>query len=212
MFGKKSKTSNIIGTAKGIIYNKYVLYVVFLAALFDLLYSAVKEDYTYCILFVLVGFLVAFFNKNMTVILTLTIAISTILRNLMRGTGVNVEGFDEEPDLVSLSAEKASGKGSDKVEGSTVDKDKKKVTTPPSKPDTNNALATESPKKTQAALMTSLKDQALDLQEAQQKIIKGFEKIEPYMDKAESLIGSIQETATTIQGMRSQQGFKNKLS
>jgi len=192
MFGKSLKKPNIIGTAKGIIYNKYVLYVVFLAALVDLLYSAVREDYTYCILFVLVGFLVAFFNKNMTVILTLTIAVSTILRNLIRGNEVNVEGFDAEDPEIPEGAKKK--KTANKPE-------------PEPEPESTNieksgSKATETPKKTQTALMNSLKDQALDLQEAQQKIIKGFEEIEPYMNQAESLIDSIQNTALTIQDMR----------
>jgi hypothetical protein len=189
MFGKSLKKPNIIGTAKGIIYNKYVLYVVFLAALVDLLYSAVREDYTYCILFVLVGFLVAFFNKNMTVILTLTIAVSTILRNLIRGNEVKVEGFDsEEPDKLAGTTPKKKTTKKEEVE-----------TTDEEKPGSN---ATETPKKTQTALMNSLKNQALDLQEAQQNIIKGFEEIEPYMNQAESLIDSIQNTALTIQDMR----------
>ena len=189
MFGKSSKKNNILRTAKGIIYNKYVLYVVFFAALVDLLYSAVREDYTYCILFVLVGFLVAFFNKNMTVILTLTVAVSTILRNLIRGNEVNVEGLtgevDEEPD-----------------EEPTKKKTTKKDAFESAKKVMPESKATESPKKTQTALMNSLKDQALDLQEAQQNIVKGFEEIEPYMNKAESLIDSIQDTALTIQSMR----------
>jgi hypothetical protein len=172
MFGKNLKKSNIMGTAKGIIYNKYVLYVVFLAALIDLLYSAVKEDYTYCILFVLVGFLVAFFNKNMTVILTLTIATSTILRNLIRGTGVNVEGFEEEQDKKSA------------------------------KKDASESMVVKPETTTPAATMDKLKNDAFELQDAQKQIINGFEKIEPYMDKAEALIESIQETAESIQAMR----------
>ena len=188
MFGKNLKKSNIMGTAKGIIYNKYVLYVVFLAALIDLLYSAVKEDYTYCILFVLVGFLVAFFNKNMTVILTLTIATSTILRNLIRGTGVNVEGFEEEQDKKSAKKDASE---------SMVVKPETTTTTTPSSTTTPLTKPT-----TPAATMDKLKQDAVELQDAQKQIINGFEKIEPYMDKAEALIESIQETAESIQAMR----------
>lgn len=192
MFGKNLKKSNIMGTAKGIIYNKYVLYVVFLAALIDLLYSAVKEDYTYCILFVLVGFLVAFFNKNMTVILTLTIATSTILRNLIRGTGVNVEGFEEE-------LEKKSAINVPKDKESTESMvNKPETTTAPSSASTTTAPSSTKP----TATMEKLKQDAFELQDAQKQIINGFEKIEPYMNKAEALIGSIQETAESIQAMR----------
>ena len=203
MFGKNFKKSNIVGAAKSIIYNKYVLYVVFLAALFDLLYSAVKEDYTYCILFVLIGFLMAFFNKNMTVILTLTIAVSTILRNLIRGIGLNVEGLTPGPTTKptdpTKNKEQMKPKSDTNADDASDSTEKESLETVPK---------TTTPAPTKSELMGVLRDQALDLQEAQQNIIQGFEKIEPYMNKAESLIGSIQETATTIQGMRTQQGFK----
>ena len=63
-FNKAMKKTDIVKTARDVIYNKYVLYAVFLAALFDLLYSVVKEDYLYCSLFILIGFLIAFFNIN----------------------------------------------------------------------------------------------------------------------------------------------------
>lgn len=219
------KKTDILRTAREVIYNKYVLYLVFLAALFDLLYSIVKEDYLYCVLFVLIGFLIAFFNKNMTVILTLTMAFATILRNILRGSGLKIEGLEglkgkgqnemDEDTPTNLEDENANvltGKKSNKKETdsddtvssvsgkSLVDSDKE-----PNKESDKNK-ATTSPNK----LMTDLKEKALDLQETQQHIIKGFEKIEPYMDKAESLIGSIQDTALTIQGMRTQQGFKTK--
>ena len=58
------------------------------------------------------------------------------------------------------------------------------------------------PSETPAKLMEDLKEKAMDLQDAQKNIINGFEKIEPYMNKAESLIGEIQNTAKTIQEMR----------
>lgn len=210
ILNKTMKRTDIIKTARGVIYNKYVLYAVFLAALFDLLYSVVKEDYLYCALFILIGFLIAFFNKNMTVILTLTMAFSTILRNILRGNGLKVEGF-EEGDI-------ANDDESSSVSDSTDNNSKsmtKLIEKPSDKKDTGVNSSKESSDigkpTTPAKLMDDLKEKALDLQDAQKHIINGFEKIEPYMDKAESLIGSIQETALTIQGMREQQqqGFQS---
>jgi hypothetical protein len=58
------------------------------------------------------------------------------------------------------------------------------------------------PSETPAHLMEKLKENALDLQDAQKQIINGFEKIEPYMNQAETIIGDIQATAKTIQEMR----------
>lgn len=175
-FSKNMKRSNLLVTAKGIIYNKYVLYAVFLGALFDLLYSVVKEDYLYCVIFVLVGFLIAFFNKNMTVILTLTMALSTIIRNIIRGSGLNVEGMKESKTMFIDDEDDEDTE--DEYAGNSKNQDDK------------------------GKLMDSLKENALDLQEAQQNIINGFEKIEPYMNQAEDLIGEIEKTAKQIQGMR----------
>ena len=211
---KSNKHTNIVNTARAVIYNKYILYLVFVAALFNLLYSAVNLDYLYCILFVLSGFLVSFFSKNMTVILTLTMAISTILRNVISGSGLNVEGFEEsEKSEKSEDDSESVKKNATEPEENTVNKD--------DKDDKDNKGDKESSKKTDskvnsasaptpANLMNKLKENALDLQDTQKEIISGFEKIEPYMNKAESLIGSIQDTALTIQEMRNKQGFRLK--
>ena len=196
-FAKTLKKTNILNTTRGVIHNKFVLYFIFFAALFQLLFSVVQQDYLYCILFVLVGFIVQFFNKNMTVILTLAMAISTILNNIIKGGKLNVEGLEtktqtktDEPTEGKLLEEQLSGAAE---KGTTA-------TTAPSVKKTNATTAPAST--TPSQLMETLKEQALDLQEAQKHIIDGFEKIEPHMDRAETLIGSIQNTAQTIQGMR----------
>lgn len=170
-----NKRTNILSTARAVIYNKYVLYLVFIAALLNLLYSVVNGEYMYCTLFVLIGFVTAFFSKNMTVILTLTMAVATIIHSVLRGNILKVEGFDGNKEESEDGEKKES-------------------------PEKENV-----PNETPAKLMEELKDKAMDLQDAQKHIINGFEKIEPYMDKAESLIHEIQNTAKTIQDMRNKE-------
>jgi len=200
---KMMKKTNIASTAKSIVYNKFVLYAVFVAALFDLLYSAVKQDYLYCTLFILVGFLISFFNKNMTVILTLTIAFSNILRSVIRGSDMKVEGLEGKEGAndkeTTDDKEPSDDKKTKKVEESKDMKSKKENTST-----LGNVASASSSNVSTSTLMSTLKEQALDLQESQQNIISGFEKIEPHMSRAESLIGSIQETAQTIQGMKNE--------
>lgn len=229
VLNKVLKKTNALSIARELIYNKYVLYAVFLAALFDLLYSIVKEDYLHCVLFILIGFLIAFFNKNMTVILTLTIAISTVIGNIIRGNKLKVEGFDDSTEKNADESSESNANPLSKLLGnnSKDEKDTKISTSLPStdnanktpksdaqkpdaqksdaqKPDTKNSdtKKSDAQKPDKAQLMEDLKEKALDLQETQQNIIQGFEKIEPYMDQAESIINSIQQTAQTIQGMR----------
>jgi hypothetical protein len=60
------------------------------------------------------------------------------------------------------------------------------------------------------ALYKDMQKNAVELMNVQKDIISGFQTIEPHMSRAESLIGSIQETAQTIQGMRTQQGFNSR--
>ena len=205
-----NKNSNIVNTARSVIYNKYVLYVVFFAALMNLLYSAVNQDYVYCVIFVLVGFLIAFFNKNMTVILTLTVAISTILRNVLSGRGLKIEGFeepkeDDEDKKNEKTVQEPFKKEGNENKGNENKEDSSKEM---AKRDSVKKDVNKNPNPTKTQLMDTLKTNALDLQEAQKEIISGFEKIEPYMDKAESLIEDIQKTALTIQGMKDKQTTK----
>ena len=232
-FTKTLKKTNILSTARGVIHNKFVLYFIFFAALFQLLFSVVQQDYLYCVLFLLVGFLVHFFNKNMTVILTLAMAISTVLSNIIKGGKLHVEGLEtktsaEKDDsimeesveqmleqsqlgdnVVSVKKPAATANATTAANATAANATTANATTSAT---SNTAKATSMPKKPSATapvtttspsqMMEVLKDQALDLQEAQKHIINGFEQIAPHMDRAETLIGSIQQTAQTIQGMR----------
>jgi hypothetical protein len=192
MANKSMKSSDILNSAKDVIYNKYVLYFVFLAALLDLFYAATNQDYLHCTLFILVGFLVAFFNKNMTVILTVTIASATVLRNLIRGSEMKVEGFefDEGDDRNNPSnlMDSVKGNTSNKLIGNKL----------VGNTHSGNVSAT-----TSAALIAELKDQAVELYSTQKDIMTGFDSIAPHMDRAEGLLESINGTAKTIQSMRS---------
>ena len=206
-FGYMKKT-NILSTAREVIYNKYVLYAVFVAALFDLLYSVVKQDYLYCVLFVLVGFVIAFFNKNMTVILTLTIATANILKTVIGGKKLDVEGFGDSEDVEDVDSQPQKNGDNDSTDPKSTAKPEPEIAAKPNAAKKKTApSATPSAKQTTspAELVDMLKENAMDLQELQQQIIQGFEQIEPHMNRAETLIGTIQETAQTIQGMRNKQ-------
>lgn len=195
---------SVFGEAKGIIYNKFVLYTVFIIALFNLLYAAVEHNYLYCVLFVLIGFLTSFFSKNMTVILTITIASATVIRNIIIGGKMKLEegltnnvdpGDDENVSANLISS--SSGNSDNRLIGELINK---KVSTT-----TGNTIAGNVSSGPSSTLVSSLQTQAIDLQDAQKKIIKGFETISPYMDKAENIIQSIQTTAQTIQQIKNTQ-------
>ena len=218
--------------AKDIIHNKYVLYFVFVVALVQLLFSVVQQDFLYCTLFILIGFLVAFFNKNMIVILVITMTVATVVRAIISGSGLKVEGFKEGASDKDLSDKESSSNNESSSDKDLSDKDSSSNNESSSdKESSDNGLSdnksssnkgssdnttassgnkgtgvkssTEpSIKETKKELLTNMKSDAVELMSVQKDIINGFQTIEPHMNRAESLIGSIQETAKTIQGMR----------
>ena len=60
---------NATNSSNPILRSKILLYVILLIAIFNILNLASHKEYGYVLLFVLVGFLVSFYNKNMNVVL-----------------------------------------------------------------------------------------------------------------------------------------------
>ena len=80
----KSKMGN---NFKFLLYNRIVLYFVFILAIGNLVYLGTSNDLTTIGIFALVGFLTSFFSKNMIVILCIALVVSTISKY---GTSVGV--------------------------------------------------------------------------------------------------------------------------
>lgn len=80
---------------KSLLYNRYVLYFVFIVAVGNLLALFAIGDMNSAVVFVIVGFLTSFFSKNMVVILCVCMAVTNILKY---GAARYSEGFKEEDD------------------------------------------------------------------------------------------------------------------
>jgi len=174
--------------ASSILYNRTVLYIVFFIALSNLLISAVQEEWAYLTYFVLIGFLMSVFSKNVTVILVLTMALATILKYALRSS---TEGFDsKEPlDSIDVKDETKTITGLEKTEKAG----KKKET-----------VKKLEEKATKSEMVDHIKSDAEKLIDAQKEIIKGFEQIDPYMKEAEDLIMDIDKTAKKIEAFNKQ--------
>ena len=225
---KAIKKLNLPTVAKGALHNKYVLYFVFIVALFNLLREAVNQDYLYCVLFILIGFVTAFFNKNMIVILVITLALSAIIRAVLRGSGI-AEGFQEgatgAKDSTSAVAKDDVSAGAKDSTSAGASAGAKDSTSAGAKDASNNPMQTNSSATLEsksgsslvggaenthdkAKLIDDIKTDAVELMSVQNSIISGFQTIEPAMERAEQLIDSIQTTAKTIEGLK--QGMKAK--
>jgi hypothetical protein len=75
-----------------ILYNRWLLYFVMFVAIGNLFMGLMGGHYLFVAYFVLIGFVLSFFSKNMTVILVLAVALSNVLRVVFVGTAL--EGMD----------------------------------------------------------------------------------------------------------------------
>jgi hypothetical protein len=101
-----------------LLHNKVFLYVVFALSLANLLIWIVGGDIVNVIIFLLVGFLTAFFSKNMIVILLFALVVSNVIKF---GIHVGKEGFsegvEEEGEGEGKRAEGVDGEDAEGVDG-----------------------------------------------------------------------------------------------
>lgn len=157
------------------LHSKLVLYVVSAASLFQLFILANSGNYKGVISFVLVAVAVMFFlSKNMVVVLVSAFAACAIFGIL---PDINVYGNKEGMEDGADSEDSGENKDKD-----TDKKDKKK----------------ESKAKEDSKVIADLKRDGESLIKTQETIMKNFEKISPELDKVESLVESMNQTAATL--------------
>ena len=84
--------------------NIFILYFIFIIAVGNLFYLLLENNIMYITFFILIGLLTSFFNKNMIVILTTTVAFTNILKY---GIGIrNTEGLENDEEEKKEKKEK----------------------------------------------------------------------------------------------------------
>ena len=81
LFGEFKNIMDNIQSKKSILYNKYVLYVIFFICIYDLLQMLLIQNYSAIGAFLFTGIFTSFFSKNMIVILFIALVVSFMLRN-----------------------------------------------------------------------------------------------------------------------------------
>lgn len=183
---------SLSGRPNSLLYNRFVLYFVVFISAVNLYTLAFSGNPMYAIMFLLVGFLTSFFSKNMTVILVIAIAITNLVKagngSFSRGT----EGFQE-------------GATTNAKEGMDEDADSKSDSKSDDKSDSKSKSEKDDDKKdgkTVESLKKDIINDGKDLLKLQEKIVDGFQDIQPYMTQAEELATKINDSAVTIQGMK----------
>lgn len=167
--------------------NKYVLYILAVIAIVNILMFANQKDYNSVFVFVIIGFLVSFFSKNMIVVLLsailLTHALKYVLstRESMKNKKKTKEGFEHEGE------EKPEEEDEDEDILDTVDLDVK--------PTEDEADDDKLAKKQET--YEKLKDDFTEFQSIQEDILKNMKEIDPLLTKAESFIEKFEQYKST---------------
>jgi hypothetical protein len=150
------------------IHNKIVLYVVMAASLFQLFILANSANYRGAVSFVLVAAVMFYFSKNMVVVLVSALAVSALIGII---PGFSLDNRTEGMEDASESDD----------EEKTDKKEKKKGS-----------------EKEDSKVISDLKKDGESLIKTQEIIMNNFKKISPELDKVESLVASMNETAATL--------------
>lgn len=165
-----------------ILHNRYLLYTVFIIALIDFLYLGSIRDMTSVFVFVLIGLLVSFFNKNMIIVLSSAI----IVANVLKYGGINqrlvIEGFEEgldEEEETPAPTKKAKSEDTD-------DKEEPDTEEPKKKPSKKEEFGQD-----KEVVYTSVDDMAISQQDkmllANEKLLERMNKYKPLLDTLQGL-------------------------
>ena len=116
-----NRVTRMIPSASGkILYNKWILYFIFVVGIYDVIHFYQRGNITAVAIFFIVGFLTSFFSKNMIVVIVSAIAVSHIVAYGNKMTEgfeeEEEEGFEDEEKEDEGFAEGADGEGADSEE------------------------------------------------------------------------------------------------
>lgn len=183
----------------GILHNRYLLYAVFIIALADFLYLGSIRDMTSVFVFVLIGLLVSFFNKNMMIVLSSAM----IVANVLKYGGINqklvIEGFQEEnddEDTPKPTKKTILEQSEEPTKNKTNKTNETKQTKEPNQTnETNKSKDTKQTKEEfgqdKEVVYTSVDDMAINDQDkmmiANEKLLERMNKYKPLLDTLQGL-------------------------
>ena len=174
-----------------LLQNKVLLYIVAAISIVHILLLANSKDFNSVLIFVIVGFLVSFFSKNMIVVLLSAIIFTNLIKMVYPGRegmkskkvkeGLeNEDDEDEEEDLYDKDDEEEK-KEEEEDEGVNLNIKQ----TPEEKKDAELKKKQETYDK--------LKNDFNEFQSIQQDILKNMKEIDPLLTKAENFIAKFEQ-------------------
>ena len=184
------KITDLIPSAKGgILTNKWILYVVLFAALFDLFQFYQRGDVYSVTIFFIIGVLVSFFSKNMVVILILAIVVTHLIKYGKQLT----EGFKDEEEEEFADKEDETKETTEPTETTEPkdtfrNKDMGAISTTDAA--VKDAFSTLEP-----GDLTAKTQQLLSMQK---DLMKNMDKIEPLLKDADTFLSRRKEKFTSL--------------
>ena len=171
---------------KSLLQNKYVLYVLVLVSLLNILDLANKKDFNSVIVFVIVGFLVSFFNKNMIVILLCALLFTHVLKyvnKVVRKEGMENEKKEKKEGMENEKKEKKEGLENKKKDEEAIENEDSE------KSDVKEEESLAKKKET----YDMLKKDFDEFQDIQKNILENMKEIDPLLEKAENFITKFEQ-------------------
>ena len=191
-----------------LLQNKVVLYTFLAMTIVQVAFFANNRDMAALITLGLVGFITSFFSKNMIVILCVALTTTSILtygikKNTHEGLE-NQEDTAEDADGEGDNVNDDEGEDAGAVDEKNEDNKKKKMDdkkkSEDAKPKTddtedekNSAETSDKTKDEKKQEYDNLKQEYPEYKEIQNEIMKGIEKMDPLLQKAEAFINKYSE-------------------
>ena len=179
--------------------SRIVLYIFFILSISQLYTYSVTADYLSAVIFLLVGFLVSFFSKNMIVIMCFALSLSYMLKygESMRNMQ---EGMTDKMEMTegNMSEEDPSSTEIDK----TSDSEDIEIPKPKSKPKpkstikmpTDKAKITEEMSNASPGMDKETQAEYKNLLELQLKLIDGISNMQPILSEVAQKIDGMKKT------------------
>ena len=189
-----------------IIHNKLVLYVILFASLINMTAYGLMGDITTPLIFVLVGIITAYYNKNMIIILVVALAVSNVLKC---GTQIalNTEGFTEGLENTTKSKkedgtnENGTGKDGTKEDGTGKDGTKEDGTGEDNMNDSTKILMESSGTKNNkdGEFNTNMDEMTEEEKEQMNEFLKMKNKVIEIIDSVENSVEKLNKKINDLQ-------------
>jgi hypothetical protein len=176
------------GQIRAVFSNKWVLYVLLLLAISQLLQLAWMQEWMLLMVFVLLGALLTYFTKNMSIILAVTLVTTQLLRC---GTHLCLsEGFEDTTGKLKVVADPVNPETTDTTKVPDEENDPEAAVKP--------SIATTT---TQLDDLQSMKKEAVELLDIQSKLIDGMTSMDPLVKRAQEVVTKYESFMSKVQNV-----------